>query len=78
MKVAITLRVMSQGRVTRSVTATFARRLRRLCAGGMLAFMSDVTRILSAIEEGDPSAAEQLLPLVYASASSSTKCSKAA
>src|SRR5215467_6388773 len=28
--------------------------------------MSDVTRILSAIEEGDPHAAEQLLPLVYA------------
>src|SRR5262249_11573594 len=27
--------------------------------------MSDVTRILSAIEEGDPSAAEQLWPLVY-------------
>ena len=27
---------------------------------------SDVTRILSAIEQGDPSAAEQLLPLVYA------------
>jgi len=27
--------------------------------------MSDVTRILSRIEEGDPSAAEQLLPLVY-------------
>jgi RNA polymerase sigma factor (TIGR02999 family) len=27
--------------------------------------VSDVTRILSAIEEGDPSAAEQLLPLVY-------------
>ena len=27
--------------------------------------MSDVTRILSAIEDGDPSAAEQLLPLVY-------------
>jgi RNA polymerase sigma factor (TIGR02999 family) len=26
---------------------------------------SDVTRILSAIEAGDPSAAEQLLPLVY-------------
>src|SRR5438874_5907282 len=26
---------------------------------------TDVTRILSAIEEGDPSAAEQLLPLVY-------------
>src|SRR6266508_2851628 len=31
----------------------------------MLAFMSDVTHILSAIEQGDPSAAEQLLPLVY-------------
>jgi RNA polymerase sigma factor (TIGR02999 family) len=27
--------------------------------------MSEVTRILSAIEEGNPSAAEQLLPLVY-------------
>src|SRR5262249_42704965 len=28
--------------------------------------MSDVTRILSAIEQGDQHAAEQLLPLVYA------------
>lgn len=27
--------------------------------------MSDVTRILSAIRQGDPKAAEQLLPLVY-------------
>src|SRR5262249_28674632 len=27
--------------------------------------MSEVTRILSAIERGEPSAAEQLLPLVY-------------
>ncbi len=27
--------------------------------------MSDVTRILSAMEQGDPHAAEQLLPLVY-------------
>ena len=27
--------------------------------------MSDVTRILSQIEQGDPRAAEQLLPLVY-------------
>jgi RNA polymerase sigma factor (TIGR02999 family) len=27
--------------------------------------MSDVTRILSAIDQGDPQAAEQLLPLVY-------------
>ena len=32
----------------------------------MLIFgMSDVTRILEQIEAGDPSAAEQLLPLVY-------------
>ena len=31
----------------------------------MLVAMSDVTRILSAIEEGDPHAADQLLPLVY-------------
>src|SRR5262245_11816729 len=31
----------------------------------MLDVMSEVTRILSAIEQGDPSAAEQLLPLVY-------------
>jgi RNA polymerase sigma factor (TIGR02999 family) len=28
--------------------------------------MTDVTRIISAIEQGDPSAPEQLLPLVYA------------
>src|SRR5512136_3488320 len=28
--------------------------------------MSDVTRILTAIDEGDPHAAGQLLPLVYA------------
>src|SRR5215510_7007078 len=27
--------------------------------------MNDVTRILTAIEQGDPRAAEQLLPLVY-------------
>src|SRR6266699_1114301 len=27
--------------------------------------MTDVTRILSAMEQGDPNAAEQLLPLVY-------------
>src|SRR5262245_25050004 len=31
----------------------------------MLWFMPDVTRILSAIEQGDPHAAAQLLPLVY-------------
>jgi RNA polymerase sigma factor (TIGR02999 family) len=33
--------------------------------GGILVFMSDVTRILSQIEQGDPGAGEQLLPLVY-------------
>ena len=27
--------------------------------------MNDVTRILSAIEQGDPGAASQLLPLIY-------------
>jgi RNA polymerase sigma factor (TIGR02999 family) len=32
---------------------------------GILAAMSEVTRILTAIEQGDPTAAEQLLPLVY-------------
>jgi RNA polymerase sigma factor (TIGR02999 family) len=31
----------------------------------MLSFMADVTHILSAIEQGDAHAAEQLLPLVY-------------
>jgi hypothetical protein len=33
--------------------------------GRYAVFMSDVTRILSAIEQGDPTAAEQLLPLVF-------------
>jgi RNA polymerase sigma factor (TIGR02999 family) len=42
-----------------------ARVLRLLHAGGMLWIMSDVTRILSAIDQGDPLAAEQLLPLLY-------------
>jgi RNA polymerase sigma factor (TIGR02999 family) len=32
---------------------------------GILGEVADVTRILSAIEQGDPHAAEQLLPLVY-------------
>src|SRR5438067_13854187 len=32
---------------------------------GRLRNMTDVTRILSAIEQGDPHAAEQLLPVVY-------------
>jgi hypothetical protein len=31
----------------------------------ILVRMSEVTRILHAIEQGDPQAAEQLLPLVY-------------
>lgn len=33
--------------------------------GSTRACMSDVTQILSAIEQGDSQAAEQLLPLVY-------------
>jgi RNA polymerase sigma factor (TIGR02999 family) len=40
----------------------------RLVAGGIFGWlkaMNDVTRILSAIEQGDPSAAGQLLPLIY-------------
>ena len=40
----------------------------RLVAGGIswrLKAMNDVTRILSTIEQGDPSAAGQLLPLIY-------------
>src|SRR6476619_4544109 len=37
-----------------------------MCSGrATLGCMSDVTRILSQIESGDPSAAEQLLPLMY-------------
>jgi RNA polymerase sigma factor (TIGR02999 family) len=31
----------------------------------MLVFMTDVTQVLRQIEQGDPNAAEQLLPLVY-------------
>jgi RNA polymerase sigma factor (TIGR02999 family) len=33
--------------------------------GGIVGIVSDVTAILSAIEQGDPHAASQLLPLVY-------------
>jgi RNA polymerase sigma factor (TIGR02999 family) len=36
-----------------------------LCASVILGRMSEVTRILNAIEQGDPQAASQLLPLVY-------------
>jgi plasmid stabilization system protein ParE len=32
---------------------------------GIIGVMTDVTQIFSQIESGDPSAAEQLLPLVY-------------
>jgi RNA polymerase sigma factor (TIGR02999 family) len=42
--------------------------VRRIAAGptaGMLAAMSDVSRILSAATAGDPRAATELLPLVY-------------
>jgi RNA polymerase sigma factor (TIGR02999 family) len=39
--------------------------LRAFCTIIILKPMSDVTRILSAIEQGDPHAAELLLPLVY-------------
>jgi hypothetical protein len=33
--------------------------------GHLTSAMADVTQIVSAIEQGDPRAAEQLLPLVY-------------
>ena len=36
-----------------------------MAQAGILSGMSDVTQILSQIEHGDPSAADQLLPLVY-------------
>ena len=39
--------------------------LRRSVRSIIFRVMSDVTSILSAIEQGDPHAAEQLLPLVY-------------
>src|SRR5262245_4554073 len=35
------------------------------CSALFLGDMSEVTRILSRVESGDPAAAEQLLPLVY-------------
>src|SRR6188474_2627208 len=41
------------------------RMLRTQHATGMVDVMANVTQILSAIEHGDPHAAEQLLPLVY-------------
>ncbi len=38
---------------------------RRLSPSHAVPLLNDLTRILSAIEQGDPHAAEQLLPLVY-------------
>src|SRR5215471_13645778 len=48
-----------------SAGARLVASLLTLGLAAMLAPMSDVTQILSAIEAGDPRAAEQLLPLVY-------------
>ena len=39
--------------------------MRFISTAVIVSLMSEVTRILSAIEQGDPLAAEQLLPLVY-------------
>src|SRR5262245_33434417 len=36
-----------------------------LCLSDRIELMSDVTRLLSAIEQGDCRASEQLLPLIY-------------
>ena len=44
---------------------TGLRHFAHLRADNRICTMNDVTRILSAIEQGDPAAAEQLLPLVY-------------
>jgi len=51
-----------QQRLCRGILRT---RLRPAGRHSRIASMSDVTRILSQIESGDPQAAEQLLPLVY-------------
>jgi RNA polymerase sigma factor (TIGR02999 family) len=40
-------------------------RFQGLLRAGIIRTMSEVTRILTAIEQGDPQAASQLLPLVY-------------
>ena len=60
-----------QGAVARQMEAAALlskkpyRSLPVVCRAVILKRMSDVTQILSAIERGDPKAAEQLLPLVY-------------
>ena len=40
-------------------------RSRLVIRRGMLGSVADVTQMLNAIEQGDPKAAAQLLPLVY-------------
>src|SRR5262249_57030495 len=59
-------RLRSVGGGDRSAQASGHSRARRVVPRAVdLTSMSDVTRILSAIGQGDPTAAEQLLPLVY-------------
>jgi RNA polymerase sigma factor (TIGR02999 family) len=48
-----------------TVSPCSGHRLHVLSLAVIFGFMSDVTRILSAIDQGDPSAAKKLLPLVY-------------
>ena len=50
---------------TRSARITSMRHLTRRPAAKQSFPMNEVTRILEAIDQGDPHAAEQLLPLVY-------------
>jgi RNA polymerase sigma factor (TIGR02999 family) len=53
------------GNVESGDTSSWLERLLVLLLAVILPLMSDVTRLLSAIEQGEPHAAEQLLPLVY-------------
>src|SRR5687767_8062300 len=50
---------------TKHPLSNWSHRLRAGSGSITIAAMSDVTRILSQIDSGDPAAAEQLLPLVY-------------
>ncbi len=65
----IYLREFDPGRIlgTRLASASSVnlRRWHHATRGGILVFMSDVTKILSLIERGDRGSADQLLPLVY-------------
>jgi RNA polymerase sigma factor (TIGR02999 family) len=56
--------VLRRRALANSGRGDYAAEIRRLTEA--LASMSEVTRILSAIEQGDPAAVGQLLPLVYA------------